>query len=621
MKWLCLVFCSSLMAQEIDLRGAGAPISANGVWKWHEGDNPAWAAPDFDDSAWPTVKVPGSALPRQSGRLWLRFRVSVPAGEKITLGTAPLAEAQELYWNGVKVGALGFPGFDLFPRSVMASAIVPADGHAVIALRLDRPRGHAFYAMQLGEYSVFAGSEPAVGAWIDSRYRFPRIPLYVFFGPELPEWFSIMFAFSGLLVALYFLVAWYSAPEILGFLWYGINGLLAAAAIAFFAYWVDHEVSLAMGNRVLSLLWAGANIALLELFLVLARDWRWWPRILLYVPCFLGLAWELAFPDRSLPAETTIYLSTVALPALGLGTVHRNYREPFGRLLAFAMVPYTLVTSLASMNSVRQMLGYRFDHPLLALERAYDPAFQTSIGAMLAVVLGLYFQKSLERMRGEGLRMGQELAAGKEMQSLLLPPLGRAYAGFAVEAVYQPASEVGGDFYQIFERDGGLLAVVGDVSGKGLKAAMLVSVAIGILRATKSSSPGAILATLNEGLLGHTGGGFVTCCCARFDGSGTVTIANAGHPAPYGDGREIEIQAGLPLGVAEGVRYEESTATGMTFTFVSDGVVEAENPQRELFGFDRTREISGKSAGEIADAAKAWGQNDDITVVTVRRNG
>ena len=100
---------------------------------------PAWAAPDFDDSAWPTVKVPGSALPRQSGRWWLRFRVSVPAGEKITLGTAPLAEALEIYWNGVKVGTLGFPGFDLFPRSVMASAIVPADGRAVIALRIDRP--------------------------------------------------------------------------------------------------------------------------------------------------------------------------------------------------------------------------------------------------------------------------------------------------------------------------------------------------------------------------------------------------------------------------------------------------------------------------------------------------
>ncbi len=621
MKWLYLIFCSGLMAQEIDLRGAGEPISANGVWKWHEGDNPAWAAPDFDDSAWPTVKVPGSALPRQSGRLWLRFRVSVPAGERITLGTAPLAEAQELYWNGVKFGALGFPGFDLFPRSVMASATGPADGRAVIALRIDRPLSHGFYAVQLGEYSLFAGSEPAVRAWIDSRYRFPRIPLSVFFGPEMPDWFSVALAFTGFLITLYFLVASYSAPEIPGFFWYGINGLLATLATACFAYWVDHEVSLAVGSRVLSLFWAGANIALLELFLVLARDRRWWPRVTLYPPCFLGLAWELAFPDRSLPAEATMYVSSVALPVLGLWAVQQNYREPFGRLLAFAMVPFTLVTSLASVNTVRQMLGYGFDHPLLAFERAHDPVFQMFIAALLSVVLGLYFQKSLERMRGEGLRMGQELAAGREMQSLLLPPLERAYAGFAVDAVYHPAGEVGGDFYQIFERDGGLLAVVGDVSGKGLKAAMVVSVAIGILKATPASSPGAILGALNEGLLGHTGGGFVTCCCARFDGSGTVTIANAGHPAPYGDGREVEVEAGLPLGVVGGVRYEETTAAGMTFTFVSDGVVEAENGQRELFGFERTLDISGNSAGGIAAAAKAWGQNDDITVVTVRRSG
>ena len=85
--------------------------------------------------------------------------------------------------------------------------------------------------------------------------------------------------------------------------------------------------------------------------------------------------------------------------------------------------------------------------------------------------------------------------------------------------------------------------------------------------------------------------------------------------------RELEVATGLPLGIAPGVTYDESTASGSHFTFVSEGVVEAENAQRELFGFDRTREISGQSAQEIAEAARAWGQNDDITVVTVRRHG
>ena len=99
-----------------------------------------------------------------------------------------------------------------------------------------------------------------------------------------------------------------------------------------------------------------------------------------------------------------------------------------------------------------------------------------------------------------------------------------------------------------------------------------------------------------------------------------MTIANAGHPSPYCDGREVTVEAGLPLGVVAGVTYEESVVQGERFTFVSDGVVEAENSRRELFGFDRTRESSTKSAREIAEAAKAWGQNDDITVVTVRRS-
>ena len=99
-----------------------------------------------------------------------------------------------------------------------------------------------------------------------------------------------------------------------------------------------------------------------------------------------------------------------------------------------------------------------------------------------------------------------------------------------------------------------------------------------------------------------------------------MLVANAGHPAPYAGGCEVEVEAGLPLGVVGGVEYAESRLVlGGQFVLVSDGVVEAENPKRELFGFDRTREISDKPAQQIAEAARAWGQNDDITVVTVRR--
>jgi serine phosphatase RsbU (regulator of sigma subunit) len=101
--------------------------------------------------------------------------------------------------------------------------------------------------------------------------------------------------------------------------------------------------------------------------------------------------------------------------------------------------------------------------------------------------------------------------------------------------------------------------------------------------------------------------------------NGEVRIANAGHLAPYSDGREVEVEAGLPLGVVADVEYPESLTTGDRFTFLSDGVLEAANAAHELFGFERSRQISIQPAAAIAQAAQTWGQNDDITVVTVRR--
>ena len=189
---------------------------------------------------------------------------------------------------------------------------------------------------------------------------------------------------------------------------------------------------------------------------------------------------------------------------------------------------------------------------------------------------------------------------------------------FYVETAYLPAHEVGGDFYYILD---GRVLIVGDVSGKGLKAAMLVSLLIGVLLDTPERSPGKVLAAMNNALIGQTDGGFVTCACARFDDTGLATIANAGHLPPYLDGSQAKINSSLPLGIVSRLTYDEtslSVAPNSILTFVSDGVVEAANARRELFGFDRTREISTASARDIVESARAWGQNDDITVVTVR---
>ena len=160
------------------------------------------------------------------------------------------------------------------------------------------------------------------------------------------------------------------------------------------------------------------------------------------------------------------------------------------------------------------------------------------------------------------------------------------------------------------------------IRGKGLKAAMVVSLLAGALRNRKSDEPAALLRELNAVVADGLDGGFVTAAVARCHADGRAVLANAGNPAPYVAGAEVALDSGLPLGIDRDAEYPEHALVpqpGERLTFVSDGVVEAENAQRELFGFDRTREISTKSAQEIADAAKAWAQNDDISVVTVTR--
>jgi serine phosphatase RsbU (regulator of sigma subunit) len=192
-----------------------------------------------------------------------------------------------------------------------------------------------------------------------------------------------------------------------------------------------------------------------------------------------------------------------------------------------------------------------------------------------------------------------------------------------LDAVYLPAQEVGGDFYQVMEQgDGAALILVGDVSGKGLKAAMTGVLTIGAARvlAGDALGPASLLTRLNQEMTRSSKEGFVTCLCARVDRDGTLTLANAGHLAPYRNGEEMSVESGLPLGIAAGAEYTETTlrlAQGDSLTFLSDGVVEAQNAAGELFGFARTEALATKRAEEIAHAAQVFAQADDITVLTL----
>ncbi|MGC1421724.1 MAG: PP2C family protein-serine/threonine phosphatase [Terracidiphilus sp.] len=218
-----------------------------------------------------------------------------------------------------------------------------------------------------------------------------------------------------------------------------------------------------------------------------------------------------------------------------------------------------------------------------------------------------------------------EIAAAREVQQVIVPEKSEPFPGYVVESVYQPATQVGGDFFQVLPAgDDGLLIVVGDVAGKGLPAAMLVSMLVGSIRtvAEDSSDPVLMLRRLHVRLVGRSMGGFATAVAALVSGDGVVTIANAGHLSPYLDGKEMELPGALPLGIADSGKFETrqfELRPGSRLTFYSDGVVEAQNKSGELFGFERAKAISTQSAAAIVAAAVKFGQEDDITVVTIER--
>jgi len=214
-----------------------------------------------------------------------------------------------------------------------------------------------------------------------------------------------------------------------------------------------------------------------------------------------------------------------------------------------------------------------------------------------------------------------ELQAASSVQQLLLASASRPTPGFQVDSVYLPASEVGGDFFFVSPApDGSLTAIVGDVSGKGLTAAMRVAMILGALRRETSHHPSDILAGLNNVLIAQGQLGFTTACCIRISLDGEFALANAGHIAPYLSGREISSPPSLPLGIAADQSYQTVHGVlerGERMVMVSDGVLEARSSSGELYGFERLIDLSRLPASAIAETARDFGQEDDITVLTL----
>ena len=239
---------------------------------------------------------------------------------------------------------------------------------------------------------------------------------------------------------------------------------------------------------------------------------------------------------------------------------------------------------------------------------------------VIVALMGLLFREH-RRAILERAELAGEMASAREIQQYLIPEKLPHIPGLAIESVYLPSREVGGDFFQVLPdaRDGSALIVVGDVAGKGLKAGMLSALIVGAIRTSFqfTNDPAKILALLNGRLQGR---GLVTCVALRVDLDGSVELANAGHLPPYINGKEMALQGNLPLGAAPGIAFENlrlQLAPTDSMLLLSDGVVEARNKFGELFGFARTASLSTQSAKEIARAARDFGQEDDITVLTL----
>jgi serine phosphatase RsbU (regulator of sigma subunit)/ketosteroid isomerase-like protein len=253
-------------------------------------------------------------------------------------------------------------------------------------------------------------------------------------------------------------------------------------------------------------------------------------------------------------------------------------------------------------------------------------------------------EQRLEQERIERERIEQELKVARSIQQASLPKETPTLEGWQVSPFYQPAREVGGDFYDFFELEDGLVGVVvGDATGKGIPAALVAEATSNMLRvvaqAFSSVSPGEVLTRVNQTLMARIPQNmFVTCFYAILDPQKcTLSYANAGHNLPYlyhgGNAQELRAR-GMPLGLMAGMGYEEKETTlqsGDGAVLYSDGLVEAHDSKGEMFGFPRLRALVAEHAEErslgeylleelYSFVGEGWEQEDDITLLTLRRS-
>jgi Stage II sporulation protein E (SpoIIE) len=274
-------------------------------------------------------------------------------------------------------------------------------------------------------------------------------------------------------------------------------------------------------------------------------------------------------------------------------------------------------------------LGPRMHQPLFTLlGNSFNVQILLRTLLFLAIVYAVVRYSIANQRRQTNLE--REFQNARELQQILVPETLPAIPGFTLTSAYRPAQEVGGDFFQIIPLEGALqgstLIVLGDVSGKGLQAAMTVSLIVGAVRtlAKFSPQPAQMQAEINQRLHGRLQGGFATCIAVLLNPDGSCMLASAGHPAPFLNQRELDLPGALPLGLDLGATYQQvplQLREGDHFSLYTDGLLEARNQSGELYGFERLEVLFGTrpSASQASEEAVAFGQEDDVTVLTLTR--
>ncbi len=646
------------MAPVVMLHDPGSEAAAlSGPWQFHLGDDAAWAQPEINDSTghdgWEqiTADAPWGEQGHRSytGYAWYRIHLSIKAGpgssSEYTLLAPRLESTAEFYWNGKLVAVSGkmppYPSWtyddpevegDEPPQVLHLGPM--SDG--VLAVRVwFRPLWSYDDGLQGGYFRTpLLGSAKTIAQYATTiRYQQLRSD----------QFFYAMYTGYALLMLLGF-AGWLRDRTQWALLWLAFFclGGLGMAILGFLQDRITFQAGYFWEQIFLSVRDLGLWFLLVWL-LELHENERVvrWTKVLACVVLIAGLLdGVLAFFDVGNPAVATqvqiadavltvplVGLSLYSLVLVGLALRKRLVGARWA-VAIFALLAGALADAVILLQQGRRYthwtLSATISAPLFTIDEApFNIQTLASSGLLLAILYAIYAYV-VEQSRAQS-ALASEMRNARTVQQALIPEEVPQAPGYRIESMYKPAGEVGGDFFQVMpQRNGDVLIVIGDVSGKGMPAAMTGSLLVGTVRtlAQYMDSPGEILAAMNQRMLSRSQEGFTTCLVLRVDADGMATAANAGHLAPYRNGTEVEIVNGLPLGITSETAYPEARLhleAGDVLMMMSDGVVEARNAEGELFGFARTQAMARESAEKVAEAAEAFGQEDDITVLTVER--